>query len=450
MKLRALFEETGWTGQAFAQAVNAEALRSALELHFDRTTVAHWLAGSRPRGQVGEFICRVLSQRLQRDVQLEHIGLAGPSTAEVGSPAAGARERLRELAREGLVAQRVLRRLPYSPTTGFPEAESGRAPAGGTGRLSLTHVRSAESMVALFAHADETFGGARWRPALASYLSVDIAERLGGSASSSVGRRFRQAGGDLAYLAGFMAFDENLHGVAQAYFQLAVQLSSETGDRGRYAIAVRQMSVQAHQLGNVRLALQFAEESSRGVPCLPDETGAFVLGQEALALAGAGERRRALEVLGRAQRLLDRADGREALLGGYHLAAFSHQQAEVLAAAGDLPAACGALAASLRLRPPQERRARMLTTARLACLQLSQGQVELACSTWEGFLDDYPLVASARGDVAFRELRRRLRSYQREPAARRLLARAGRVAGVGGGRPTAGPRVPPARSAPPG
>lgn len=188
------------------------------------------------------------------------------------------------------------------------------------------------------------------------------------------------------------------------------------------------MSVQAHYLGNARQALHFAQGAAREAECLSPESAAFVLGQEALALAGSGQRHQALERLGQAERLLGQSSGGGGVLGGYHLAAFTYQQAEVLATAGDLPAACGALAYSLRHRPPEERRARMLTTSRLAGFQLTQGHLELACSTWEKFLDDYPHVASARGDAALRGLRTRLRSYQREPVAQRVLARAARQA----------------------
>ncbi|MFJ5228915.1 hypothetical protein ACIQBJ_03350 [Kitasatospora sp. NPDC088391] len=428
MKLRALLDEARWTGPEFARAVNAEALESALVTHYDRTNVAHWLAGSRPRGQTGRFLCRALSRRLGREVRPEHVGLAEPSPDPATEHTrVRVDERLRELGKEEKLAGRDPRRLPYVPVPALPDPERWPGPVRGGGRIGLDHVRSAESMVDLFAHADAAFGGGRVRSALASYLSVNIAEYLTCSSSPHAARRLLQAAGDLAYLAGFMAFDENLHGVAQAYFRIAVRLSAESGDPVRHAIAVRQMSMQAHQLKNPRLALLFAEEAARNLSGLPAETAAFVLGQEALALAATGERRRALETLGRAERLLEAADGGGSQLGGYHLAAFTHQQAEVLAAVGDLPAACGALAASLRLRPSQERRARMLTTARLAGLQLARGRLEPACSTWDGFLDDYPQVSSARGDAALRELRRSLRTYRREPAARRLLARAGRL-----------------------
>ncbi|MER5862838.1 hypothetical protein [Kitasatospora sp. NPDC002040] len=448
LRLRALLDEAGWTGQQLASSVNAEGARSAITVRYDRTAVAHWLAGTRPRDPACELICRVLAGALGREIGLQEAGFAGASGPVEQAPAVvHPHERLRELMESSPGARRALHRLPYSPapdllaSAGQPRAEDSRH------RIGMAQVRAAEQMVALLADADEILGGERVRPALTTYLSTDIATHLAASAPPAVGRRFRQAAADLSYLAGFTSFDANLHGAAQAYFRIAAQLAADVDDRPRYAIALRQMSVQAHFLGDTRQALHLAQGAGREIDSLPPESAAFVIGQEALALATCGQRRHALEDLGRAERLLARSEGSGPVLGGYHQAAFAFQQAEVLAAAGDVPGACGALAASLRHRPASERRARMLTTSRLAGLQLGQGHLELACSTWDRFLDDYPHVSSARGDGALRELRARLRPYTREPAAQRLLTRAARLTQPSTGRPTAAPAtVPPPRT----
>ncbi|AUG75641.1 hypothetical protein CFP65_0689 [Kitasatospora sp. MMS16-BH015] len=474
-RLRALLDETSWTGQQLARAVNTEGARCALALRYDRTAVAHWLGGSRPRPQVAEIVCRVLGRALGREITPEAAGLAGRPPEP--RPEQSAHERLQHLGAASLVGARTLRLLAYSsvaePFTagggvwgragggggdggersggepgvgGAPgvvggvkqaaRVDGGGRPGSGArqgaragqgsgtrvGRTGTAHVRSAQLMTGLFAAADDAFGGVELRPVLSSYLATDIAVQLAAPASLTVGRRLREAAADLAYLAGFLCFDAQLHGAAQAYCRIAAELAAE--DRGRVAMIERQMSVQAYYLGNHRQALQFAESAARGVGALAGESAAFVTGQLAVALAAVGERRAALAELSRAQRLLERSRTASPVLGGYHEAALAHQQAEVLVAAGDLPGACGALAASLRHRPPGERRARALTTIRLAELQLRQGHVELACVSGESFLDDHPYIRSARADEALRRLRSRLRAYQREPAARRLLRRA--------------------------
>lgn len=423
LHLRSLLDEAGWTGQRLAHAVNAEGARHALTVSYDRSSVAHWLAGTTPRPQVAALVCAVLSQALGRPVEPVQVW-PEPAARDAASQVTDAPgESLRSLTDHAPRDARTLHRLSYDPFAELPEP--GTRPGRGAGlRIGSAHVRSARRMVTLFSDFDEFFGGARLRPVLTSYLSTDVAAHLDAPAAPGVSREFRQAACDLVYLAGFTSFDEHLHGAAQAYFRIAAQLASEVRDHRRYALALRQMSVQAHYLGNTAQSLHCARVAARAVGSLPPQTAAFVVGQLALALAASGERRQALTHLGRAERLLERSEGHGQTLGGYHLAALAHQQAEVLAAAGDLPSACAALTLSLRHRPDNEGRARMLTTARLAELQLAQGHLELACGTWEKFLDDYPQIESARGDRALRELRSRLRPYQRERSAQRVLSRA--------------------------
>lgn len=66
----------------------------------------------------------------------------------------------------------------------------------------------------------------------------------------------------------------------------------------------------------------------------------------------------------------------------YPSAALYYQRARTLTALGDHSAAAFALTTSLRTRNPQARRARALTTARLAETQLHLGHLEQATTTW--------------------------------------------------------------------
>ena len=49
-RLRMLMQEARCTGQALARQVNATAAEVGVVLHYDRTSVAHWLTGTRPGG----------------------------------------------------------------------------------------------------------------------------------------------------------------------------------------------------------------------------------------------------------------------------------------------------------------------------------------------------------------------------------------------------------------
>ncbi|GAA1394719.1 hypothetical protein GCM10009639_29170 [Kitasatospora putterlickiae] len=90
---------------------------------------------------------------------------------------------------------------------------------------------------------------------------------------------------------------------------------------------------------------------------------------------------------------------------------------------GDLPGAVAALTASLRCRPAAERRARAVTTVRMAGLLLSQGRLDRSCAAWHAVLDDHPLLGSGRVDAAVRRLRGTLAGHAASPAARSVLAR---------------------------
>lgn len=212
--------------------------------------------------------------------------------------------------------------------------------------------------------------------------------------------------------------------MAQAYYRAGLRLGQEAGDPGCWAPVLRAMSVQAHHLGHRKQAWELAEAAAREAGRLPALQAAFVTGQLAVAEAACGDRRAAVAHLAEAERLLERTDGQRAAIGDYHHAALAHQQAEALAALGDARGAITALGTSLRRRPPGERRARAVTLARLAELQLNQGHVERACATWHEMLDAVPQLDSARVDDALRRLRGRLQPVRGNRTARALLARA--------------------------
>lgn len=436
LRLRALLAEAGWTGQALANAVNAAAGENGLVLHHDRTTVAHWLAGSRPPAHVAELIAESLSRKIGRSVTLAETGLAKPSRSRrpVASDAGRGDKILSalvELGKTGPGRRSVLTGVVYSMLAArfpsFPEFAhlGGGTTTGGRGdqRIGTAHVEAATLMLRMFADHDVAFGGGRARQALGAYLANDITERLRSRASSAVHGRLAAVAADLSYLAGFMCFDDGLHGMAQKYYMTAARLAAAAGDSARYATALRGMSVQAHTLGHRLEALRLGEAAVASAPRRGGLHSAFLSGQLAVVSAAAGNHRDALRHLASAERQLSCADSAGADVGLYHRAALGHQQAEVLSLQGDLRGAIKILGLSLRDRPHGERRSRAITTARLAELRLRAGQVEQACVDWERFYEDYPYLRCARADTAVRSMRACLGPYRRAvPAARRLLA----------------------------
>ncbi|MFG2879008.1 hypothetical protein ACGFYU_29075 [Streptomyces sp. NPDC048337] len=424
-RLRTLLTDARWSGQDFARAVNGVAAETGLTLRYDRTSVSHWLAGTRPPAHVVALAAEALSRRTGRRVSPADTGLTRP---------AGVRARDRTGAEPrgagGLApgeAEALFGEIPvYSSAWrpgGGPPPGTGDGPTSTSGRIGAEHVAAAEAVLPVFRNADMMFGSGLARPALTRYLATTVAPWLRAASAPAVRHRLLGCTARLAYTAGFLCFDSNQQGVAQAYYRAALRLGQEAGDPRCWAPVLRAMSVQAHRLGHRKQAWELAEGAAREARRLPSLQAAFVTGQRAVAEAGCGDRRAAVAHLGEAERLLERSAGQQAAIGDYHHAALAHQRAEALAALGDARGAIAALGTSLRHRPAGERRARAITTARLAELHLGLGHVDRACAAWHDLLDLAPQVDSARVEEAVRRLRARLHPIRGHRAARTLLAR---------------------------
>jgi hypothetical protein len=449
--LRALLAETAWTEDHLARQVNTLATEAGMVLRLDRRSVTHWLAGRRPRPPVPALIAEAFTRELGRPVT---IALAGLGTR---APAARARHSDCPVAGPGHLggglAQidgggnvvRLLQQLGFDDSRrqilaagvysvaalevpGWAQAVARPGAAASSGaRLDPVKVSAAELMTRVFSDADRAFGGGHSLDALSAYLAGEIAPLVRASGPGRLRSRVRSAAAELAYLAGFMCFDNEQHARAQAYYRVALDLAAESGDSARYAVTLRAMSVQARVLGHPRHAFHLAETAAttagRRVPPI---RRAFLLGQVAVAAAADGDRGAALSALRAAEHHFDRAASRAAgdPTGGFHLASLAHQEAAVHALLGNQRAAVKALTVSLRHRPATERRSRAITTARLAELHLATGHLDQATTTWHAFLDDYPHLHSARAAKALTHMRERLRPHARHPAARQLLAHA--------------------------
>ena len=73
-RLAALLREADWTNGELAHAVNTLGAAEGLSLRYDRTSVAHWLSGTRPRPPVPDLVAAALTQRTGRLVIAEDTG----------------------------------------------------------------------------------------------------------------------------------------------------------------------------------------------------------------------------------------------------------------------------------------------------------------------------------------------------------------------------------------
>ncbi|MFD9678192.1 hypothetical protein ACFWAO_40620, partial [Streptomyces sp. NPDC059981] len=80
-RLRTLLTDARWSGQDFARAVNGVAAETGLTLCYDRTSVSHWLSGTRPPAHVVALAAEALTRRTGRRISPADTGLARPAAA---------------------------------------------------------------------------------------------------------------------------------------------------------------------------------------------------------------------------------------------------------------------------------------------------------------------------------------------------------------------------------
>ena len=457
--LRELLAEARWTEDALARRVNAIAAEIGLATRLDRRSVSHWLAGRCPRAPLPEMVAEAFARGLGRQISAVETGfalVAAGSAATVGKGEAAAKraadpadpkedpldtlELLCKLAESDRETDQggVYRLAALDDLHAWPAEDLFQPPfrAARGVRLEPEHVAAARQMAKLFVDADSVFGGGYARAALARYLAYDIAPRLRAPARRDTRRRMLSVAVELAYLCGFMCFDDERNAIAQRYYRAALKLSVENDDPRSYAATLRAMSVQARTLGHYREARALAEAAVASVAeCdLPNPQRASLYGPLAAAAAAQGDREAAFKALTCAERLLEGqsagvviADLEEGVLARYHSASHADQEAAVRALLGDRPGAIKALSESVRRHSADDRRSRAITLASLAELHLDQGHLDESVAACHAFIDEYPPLRSSRAQSALRRLTARMRPHATNHGARQLLVRAAAV-----------------------
>ncbi|MFF8954233.1 hypothetical protein [Streptomyces sp. NPDC014894] len=127
-RLAALLHEAGWGPAKLARAINDLGAAQGLSLTYDRSSVAHWLTGSRPRPPIPELAASALSRGAGRLVTAEETGLLREGN---GIPAGG-------LASEGLGAGGLPSGGPAVEGLPVDGPASEGLPAGGPASGGLT------------------------------------------------------------------------------------------------------------------------------------------------------------------------------------------------------------------------------------------------------------------------------------------------------------------------
>jgi hypothetical protein len=290
------------------------------------------------------------------------------------------------------------------------------AGARSVGRADLEAVRD---MVSIFSRVDQRRGGGHARTAVVQYLTSDVARYLRGHfADDQVRREMFSAASELAYLSGWMAFDNAEHALAQHYFAEAVTHALEADDPPMAGHVLRAMAHQAVDLGNARQALDLATASMDGqryALASPRERALFGV-VYARSLAATGQKRAAATALIAAETDLAAAGpGNEEpdRVFFFGEASLAHETACALRDTGDLPGAVQEFSRSVRTRDTATfTRTHAVTLGYLGAVQAGQGAIEEASATWSDALDAMHGINSGRTRQVAVDISSALASYR--------------------------------------
>jgi len=406
LQLGALLREAGQTHDWLARAVNAIGAETGRGLRYDRSAVAHWLAGAQPRGDTPHLIGEALSRALGRPITPEDAGLRSASVDTPGwlipsDPVAAVVDLLHTDATLDGHAQ--LRRSVYHLDAQAvpswcavllpPQTET--APGRTWFRVGPEQISAAHHMTAVFAAADRQFGGGYARTTLAAYNADELTAWLWAPASAMMRRQLLAAAADLVALSGFKCFDRQENGLAQRHYLAALALAVSAEDPIRYAVVVGMLSQQAHHLGHQHHALSLAITALKSTGELaPPTTEAFLHTQAATVCAALGHHHDAFGHQRLARHHIDRASDQP--WGASNPGDLAYYTARVRTFNRDPSGAIHALHTALAHYPATYRRSSLLTLGALANAHLDTGHISDALATIRRFLHDYRDLCSAR------------------------------------------------------
>ncbi|GHE14142.1 hypothetical protein GCM10010339_83700 [Streptomyces alanosinicus] len=420
-----------------ARRVNAVGRELGLRLHYDKTSVSHWLAGSIPKPEARPAIAEALSRLVARPVTCAELGWG--AEGETGTTPAEGRDVVAgviDLSRADMDPSRrgVLRTGLYAAALAVPRFEdvAGRTEAvkaGRTVRVGAADVDTVRLMTDKVADILDQVGAGHARPMAAAWLANTAGPYLRASGTEQVQRDMRAAVADFVYLIGWMAMYEDQQGLGQQYYLRALDLAGAAEDHVTYCRTLRGMSLQATHLGHGHKGLDLADAAAEAAPASGPRLVAFLRGQQAAAAAMVpGHRRTALARLREAETALSRADDRRDAVGGYDRAALLFHEGHVRWSTGDRAGSIAALRRSNQARSPLERQGRLHCLGVIGERQIAVRHVEAACATWNEFLDEHMALSSARGDRHLTALLKALPAHRGIAAARELEERARQVA----------------------
>jgi hypothetical protein len=441
-RLRALITEAGCTYESVARSINVIARENGdTHLRANRSSVAHWVAGSVPAIRTRSYLAEALSRLLGRTVTGAELGFgADDERVDLGLSLTEDPVRvLSDLTAADLDRRAFLTTAAFSvialdaplETTAEALGRTGRAQQAqrpvsvGTGDVGAVH-----ELTAALTAVDERLGGEHGRGVVVTYLGQDVTALCRGPfADAGVERRMFSAAAQVAYLAGWKAHDAGLESLAQRYYLQAYNLASRGGDEAHAGYVIRILGHHALDIGRSNRCVDLAEAAWARADgrCDPQTLSLFALNL-ARSHAAAGEPRETGRWLNIAERLASRpADERPphwVTLGGTPEARLASQTAKTFSALGRHADAEPLYAqAGMRWSAASHPRVRALDLHLLGSAQAAQGHLEQACATWTTAVPTLREVRSARTRRAVADIHATVSAprHRDTPAARELL-----------------------------
>jgi hypothetical protein len=442
-RLRALITEAGVTYESLARTINVIARENGdTHLRANRSSVAHWVAGSLPARRTRGYLAEALSRFLGRTVTSAELGFgADGEGVDLGLSLEEDPVRvLSDLTAADLDRRAFLTTAAFSVIALDAPLETSAEALHRTGRtqelnravrVGAGDVEAVHELTAAFTAADERLGGEHGRGAVVTYLGQDVTALCRGPfANDDVERRTFSAAAQVAYLAGWKAHDAGLESLAQRYYLQAYHLASRGGDEAHAGYVIRILGHHALDIGRTNRCADLAAAAwARAEGRCDAQTLSLFALNLARSHAAAGEPRETARWLIRAERLAARAGDepkpRWVTLGGTPEARLASQTAKTFTALGRHADAEPLYAhAGNRWSAATHPRVRALDLHLLGSTQAAQGHLEQACATWTAAVPTLREVRSARTRRALADIRASLSTsrHRDSPSARELLA----------------------------
>ncbi|WP_406268068.1 hypothetical protein OH799_23605 [Nocardia sp. NBC_00881] len=269
-QLEELLDETGLTRKGLARRIIERGRGVGVELSYDHTAVGRWLAGEQPNSPVPELVAEVMTEVAGRRLVPSDCGMsAGQATADMGLEfslsLAEATAAATALWRSDVERRRFLVGSSYA-VAAYPAASMRwltlpgpeHPVSAGSRRIGQADVDAVRTMATAFRDLDNRVGGGKVRSTIVHYLHSSVASLLRGSYNEPIGRQLFATTAELTKLAGWAAYDQEEHGLAQRYLIQALRMSRAAGDAGLGAEILAAMSHQATYVGRPGDAVDLA------------------------------------------------------------------------------------------------------------------------------------------------------------------------------------------------